>query len=244
MTREEAIQVLTEISATLKSWSGFGEYPQAIDLAIEALSAEPCDKDAISREGLLKSWEELSPRGRTEFDQVIMTIPALPSAEPSGDIVSRADAIEAVRLESAKRGLLGRGDILDILSALPSAEAETVDCTDFIRWMTEAVMDDDMWELNAVAYGEVIARKLTKLGVLEVKDDVYVYEPSAEPKTGEWLEVEVLLEVYDIEGVKTWGSEMQCDQCGFRHTAIEGHMAQYKYCPNCGAMMLREDGEV
>ena len=56
-------------------------------------------------------------------------------------------------------------------------------------------------------------------------------------RTGEWLEVEVLPEVYDIEGVKTWGSEMQCDQCGFRYTAIEGHMAQYNYCPNCGANM-------
>ena len=56
-------------------------------------------------------------------------------------------------------------------------------------------------------------------------------------RTGEWLEVEVFPEVYDIEGVKTWGSEMQCDQCGFRHTAIEGHMAQYNYCPNCGANM-------
>lgn len=44
-------------------------------------SVEPHNKDAISREGLLKSWEELSPRGRLEFDQVIMTIPALPSAE-------------------------------------------------------------------------------------------------------------------------------------------------------------------
>lgn len=44
-------------------------------------SAEQHNKDAISREGLLRSWEELSPRGRTEFDQVIMTIPALPSAD-------------------------------------------------------------------------------------------------------------------------------------------------------------------
>ena len=48
----------------------------------DAPSAEPVNKDAISREGLLKSWDELSIRGRTEFDQVIMTIPALPSAEP------------------------------------------------------------------------------------------------------------------------------------------------------------------
>lgn len=38
------------------------------------------------------------------------------------DLISRAEAIEAVRSESAKRLLLGRGDILYILSALPSAD--------------------------------------------------------------------------------------------------------------------------
>ena len=41
MTREEAIHVLKEISAALKSWSGFTKYPQAIDMAIEALQIEP-----------------------------------------------------------------------------------------------------------------------------------------------------------------------------------------------------------
>ena len=40
MTREEAIQALKEISATLKSWSGFSEYPQAIDMAIESLQKD------------------------------------------------------------------------------------------------------------------------------------------------------------------------------------------------------------
>ena len=40
MTREEAIEVLKEISATLKSWSGFTKYPQAIDIAIEVLIQE------------------------------------------------------------------------------------------------------------------------------------------------------------------------------------------------------------
>lgn len=70
--------------------TGDGDYDNARDWERESIKndllslppAEPCDKDAISREGLLKSWEELSPRGRTEFDQVIMTIPALPSADP------------------------------------------------------------------------------------------------------------------------------------------------------------------
>lgn len=83
------------------------------------------------------------------------------------------------------------------------------------------------------------------LSVLKIYDNQWLREAidmaiealSAEAIHGEWIEVEVFPEVYDIEGVKTWGSEMQCDQCGFRHTAIEGHMAQYNYCPNCGARM-------
>lgn len=65
----------------------------------------------------------------------------------------------------------------------------------------------------------------------------------SEPKTGEWIEAEVIPEVYDIEGVKTWGSKMQCDQCGFIFTAVEGHIRQYNYCPNCGAKMKGADDE-
>ena len=38
------------------------------------------------------------------------------------DTISRQDAIDAVRTESAKRLLLGRGDVLDILYALPSTD--------------------------------------------------------------------------------------------------------------------------
>lgn len=69
MTREEAIHVLKEISATLKSWSGFTKYPQAIDTAIEALQAEPvvrC-KDCIhwnsetkgcKRNPSVEAWQE------------------------------------------------------------------------------------------------------------------------------------------------------------------------------------------
>ena len=59
-------------------------------------------------------------------------------------------------------------------------------------------------------------------------------------KKGRWIEIEVWPERYDIFGVKTWASEMQCNQCGFRHTAIQGHMAQYNFCPSCGADMRGE----
>ena len=60
MTREEAIQVLKEISTTLKSWSGFTSYPQAIDMAIEALSAEavPFDVQLQSTREVINRFAE------------------------------------------------------------------------------------------------------------------------------------------------------------------------------------------
>lgn len=59
MTREEAIYVLKEISTTLKSWSGFAEYPQAIDMAIEALQAEP-----VKHEEWVPCSERLPNKGK------------------------------------------------------------------------------------------------------------------------------------------------------------------------------------
>lgn len=81
---------------------------------------------------------------------------------------------------------------------------------------------------------------------IQVTDEAYVdcmqiiHElPSAEPerKKGEWEEIEVIADAYDISGVKTWASKMMCGQCGFTTIAIEGHFSQYNYCPNCGADM-------
>lgn len=48
------------------------------------------------------------------------------------------------------------------------------DCTEFLMWLVEVVLDEEDWELNAVAYGEIIARKLKKLGLLEPKDGYYI----------------------------------------------------------------------
>ena len=107
------------------------------------------------------------------------------------DTISRADAIEA-KPEYRNEDMLdkekstynkGWNDCNDawaaIIKALPSAEQ--TDCTDFVNWLLEKVMDEEMWELNAVAYGEIICRKLEKLGVLEVTEEPrYYIRPSAE----------------------------------------------------------------
>ena len=59
------------------------------------------------------------------------------------------------------------------------------DCTDFVRWLMDEVMDEENWQMNAVAYGEIICRKLKKLGLLDVVDGYYVETQ----KTGAWIPV-------------------------------------------------------
>ena len=60
---------------------------------------------------------------------------------------------------------------------------------------------------------------------------------------GYWEEIEILPEVYDIEGVKTWASKMMCSRCGFTTIAIEGKFTQYNGCPNCFADMRGKRGD-
>ena len=47
-----------------------------------------------------------------------------------------------------------------------------------------------------------------------------------EPKTGHWVGIDE----YPHE-------DYECNNCGFIHTFIDGHTAQYNFCPNCGAEM-------
>ena len=98
MTKDKAIAELVRIwnspHLDLSLKAGLGE-------AIDALKGEPdfwdeddywamtnhedsetlngVDGDLISRQDAIDAWDKLSKRGRTEFDQVLMT---LPSAEP------------------------------------------------------------------------------------------------------------------------------------------------------------------
>lgn len=44
--------------------------------------------------------------------------------------------------------------------------------------------------------------------------------------------------VYDIRGKETWGVMYSCPKCGFTTTAVEDHIWQYNYCPNCGVQMF------
>ena len=59
---------------------------------------------------------------------------------------------------------------------------------------------------------------------------------------GHW-DVREPMPMHDIKGNLSWGNWYVCTGCGFATTAIEGHITQYRYCPNCGARMDGEDDE-
>ena len=119
---------------------------------------------------------------------------------------------------------------LEGLNNMPSAEPKTGrDCTNFVRWLMDEVMDEENWQLNAVANGEIICRKLKKLGLLDVVDGYYVETQ----KTGEWIH-----DGYDFPHGNDW---IHCSVCGKRGINVTADLTNF--CPNCGSKMVREDGE-
>lgn len=59
---------------------------------------------------------------------------------------------------------------------------------------------------------------------------------------GMWVDVD-RMQMHDLHGVLTWGNSFMCTECNFKTFAVEGHMSQYRYCPNCGARMDGESDE-
>lgn len=162
---------------------------------------------------------------------VFYRINEAPSAEPSdGDLISRADAIEAVFAVSRRVPTMAIR-AKDALDSLPSASVEQTDCTEFVNWLLDEVMDEDNWELNAVANGEIICRKLKKLGLLEVKDGYYI-RPSIEVVQGEWTY---------LSGSKGSYMTISCPICGSTFDGVAEW--KYHYCPNCGARMKGGEDE-
>ena len=245
MTRAEAQEILQEIKHYLTAGNPVWRkevVAEALDIAIEALTQDST-QDLISRsraiDACLIGWNK-------GYEEILADIKAIPSADEQDDnrLYIRIYANDEPSRKAEKLyQICGETESQEVAQWLkeyfPSVDRQTTDCTEFMEWLKAEVLDENNWELNAVAYGEIICRKLKKLGWIDVEDGCYV---DTRP-TGEWIEMEVIPEVYDIEGVKTWGSKMQCDQCGFRFMAVEGHIRQYNYCPNCGARMLGEDGE-
>ena len=178
------------------------------------------------------------------------------------DLISRQDAIDAMDKlwgdikRTNKRVAKGHEavylDMRGTIKSLPSADRPTTDCTKFMEWLKAEVLDEENWELNAVANGEIICRKFKKLGWLDVEDGYYV---DTRPTVDKEYLIDLIQEsVYDGEACaklidmvdrpagewiynnkngtfKIW----DCSECGI---SME---AQWNYCPNCGAKMGGEE---
>lgn len=93
--------------------------------------------DLINREDAIEAWDKLSKRGRTEFDQVLMT---LPSAE-----VEWIPCNERLPSESG-----------DYLCTIPLDTCETY--TKVLTFYKGKFYEDDIDEWGAMYHDDVLAR--------------------------------------------------------------------------------------
>ena len=97
-------------------------------------------------------------------------------SKPSGDLISRADAIKGIQDGYCSC-------VSDCIDEINKLQSIGTDCTDFIHWISKVVADEELWELNAVGYGEIICRKLVKIGALATTEKPpYYYVPSVSVK--------------------------------------------------------------
>lgn len=60
-----------------------------------------------------------------------------------------------------------------------------------------------------------------------------------QPKRGKWIHRE---DMDYLDKNKVIHNHFMCQNCGFVHDFIDGHTAQYKYCPSCGEDMREVQG--
>lgn len=84
MTREEAIEIINRENDPndKKVWEVFPEYREALDMAIKALSQEPCT-DAVRREAVLEAVSEGCQEWRGIYGRCEELINELPPVTPS-----------------------------------------------------------------------------------------------------------------------------------------------------------------
>lgn len=111
MVREEAIEMLNKWGVLLPS-----EAQDAVDMAIEALSQPPNDNWERYADRL---WEKAYERGKKDALQA--------KAEPTGDLISRADAMAEFREWVKRANENGEtptwNDAVSLIGSLPSADA-------------------------------------------------------------------------------------------------------------------------
>lgn len=96
-----------------------------------------------------------------------------------------------------------------------------------------------------------MTKEMAVKGLKRLRSDFSGYKPNEEmfdmaieallhePKRGRWI-IGNKTSVFDLEGVETWAVRMTCSECSFSLNFVEGHTAQYRFCPSCGARLESE----
>ena len=99
------------------------------------------------------------------------------------DLISRSALKKAIDDYAEKRQdtLLWQADVMDIIDNAPTVEPERPqgEWVEFALWVAKEVLDDYFEDCSG-AFAEIACRKLVKLGLVEVEDDVYKMKGGAE----------------------------------------------------------------
>jgi len=141
------------------------------------------------------------------------------------DLIEREDAIKALRLE------------YPMMPLFKELREEWAIKTEGFRKAEEVIMKLPSVDTPTTMTGVIDAiREAEYRGYMKAVED--------RPK-GEWIEVEW----YPIAVPSKWcendekpiyASKLQCSKCGFTRNFLDGHTAQYNFCPQCGADMRGE----
>ena len=71
----------------------------------------------------------------------------------------------------------------------------------------------------------------------------YVDRPQGEWIEVEWYPIAVPSKWCENDEKPIYACKLQCSKCGFTRNFLDGHTAQYNFCPSCGADMRGADDE-
>ena len=86
----------------------------------------------------------------------------------NNDLISR----EALKKAITDNGYSHYFEIFEIIDNAPTVERPQGEWIEFARWVAKEVLDN-YFEESSGAFAEIACRKLVKLGLVEVNDNVY-----------------------------------------------------------------------
>jgi hypothetical protein len=237
MTREEAIKrlkSLVEVRRKYFDMQTMKDEIECLDMAIKALEEQPSENEQIIR---IKKGTLKVRTGRYVVHDVewlkthFNTTEAKIYGQPSEDCISRKAVLDALHryfadgFDSDKwwNSTYVLGAINEVPSAQPKTGQPSEDC----------ISRKFMHDMGATC---IAARNkdgdLVALGALDILPSVY----TTKPKTGHWLSQSEYCKMNNLIpsglGCYFWCSECNC---GIDYKYF--HLANYKYCPQCGAKM-------